>query len=167
MAGRQITKERLEAIIASYGSDPERWPEAERHGALALLESGEAVAALHDAARLDALLDGAERPQPSNMLKANLLEGAANSLASQSVPGPARQSGWAWRAGGVLDAFANLKPLALGSMMAPVLALGIWIGASLTSEPMGEDELFAAFGEDYELWMDNDPSLSTDEFGET
>lgn len=167
MAGRQITRERLEAIVASYGSDPERWPEAERQGALTLLEDGEVVAGLRDAARLDALLEGAERPQPSNMLKANLLEGAVNSLTFHSAPGRVHQSGWTWHLTGMMDAFANLKPLALGSMMAPVLALGIWIGASLTSEPLGEDELFAAFGEDYELWMENDPLSSAEDIGET
>ena len=167
MAGRQITMERLEAIVASYGSDPARWPEAERQGALTLLQSGEAVAALRDAVRFDALLEGAERPQPSNMLKANLLEGAAKSLTSQIAPTTVHQSPWTTGLAGIIDVFAGLRPLALGSMMASVLALGVWIGASLTSEPLGEDELFAAFGEDYELWTENDPSLSTEETGET
>lgn len=173
MAGRQVTRQRLEAIIASYGSDPERWPETERSGALALLKGREDDATLRDAARLDALLERAGQPQPSNMMKANLLEAAVNSLTPQSGPAPesaltqVSQPGWAWRFTGVIDALAGLRPLALGSMMALVLALGIWIGASLTSQPLEEDELFAAFGEDYELWMEFDPSLSIEETGET
>lgn len=167
MAGRHVTTERLEAIFASYGSDPERWPEAERSGALALLEGGEGGATLRDAARLDALLERATRPQPSNMLKANLLEAAAKSLTSQSALTQVNQPGWALRLAGMIDAFAGLRPLALGSMMTPVLALGIWIGASVASQPVGEDELFAAFGEDYELWTEFEPSLSIEETGET
>lgn len=167
MAGRQITIKRLEAIIASYGSDPARWPEAERQGARTVLEGGEGGAVLRDAARLDALLERAERSQPSNMLKANLLEGAAKSLTSQIASTSVHQSPWTMRLAGMIDVFARLKPLALGSMMAPVLALGIWIGASLTSEPLGEDEIFAAFGEDYELWTENEPSPLAEETGET
>lgn len=167
MAGRQVTRQRLEAIIASYGSDPERWPETERSGALALLKGREDDATLRDAARLDALLERAGQPQPSNMLKANLLEAAVNSLTPQSGPTLGSQPGWAWRFTGVIDALAGLRPLALGSMMALVLALGIWIGASLTSQPLEEDELFAAFGEDYELWTELEPLLSIEETGET
>lgn len=53
-----MTLERLTAIIDAYGANPERWPDAERAGGLALLaRSPEARAVRDAAAMLDALLD--------------------------------------------------------------------------------------------------------------
>lgn len=166
MAGRQITNERLEAIIAAYGSVPEKWPEAERSEATALLDDTRARDTLLEAARLDALLERAERPIPSNMLKANLLDGAVTALASRTIRPNTRQSDRSLGLAGLIESLTTLRPWALGSVMAPVLALGIWIGAIMTSEPIDEEELFAAFGEDYELWTESEPSLSSEETGE-
>jgi len=54
---------RLRQILDAYGARPERWPEAERAAARALLASSPAArAAQADAARLDALLDAAPAP---------------------------------------------------------------------------------------------------------
>lgn len=55
-----MTLERFTAIVDAYGANPERWPDAERAGGLALLElSPEARAARDAAATLDRLLDHA------------------------------------------------------------------------------------------------------------
>jgi len=49
---------RLEQILAAYGAKPERWPEAERDKALALLaQDAHAQRLLREARRLDGLLD--------------------------------------------------------------------------------------------------------------
>ena len=61
---------RFQALIESYGAAPERWPEAERAAARALLDrSPEARGARADAALLDRVLDTAEpTPTPSEDL---------------------------------------------------------------------------------------------------
>ncbi len=166
MAGTQISKERLDAIIAAYGADPARWPEAEREGALKLLQSStERGTALHDAADLDASLESAAQPEPSNILKARLLEDASRAIvSSRNTAGAQEQSGLRGLAG-LIEWFADiiatpvtLKPVAVAGLMAPVLALGMWVGVSLTSESLGDEELFAAFGEDFELWTEGELS---------
>ena len=83
MAGQHMTRQRLEAILAAYGSNPERWPIAERAAAVALMKSGEAGSQKSKEADLDAVLASAEQPVVSNMLKANLLEAAARVISSE------------------------------------------------------------------------------------
>jgi hypothetical protein len=165
-----MTRQRLEAILAAYGGNPERWPGAERGAALALIESGEARLSVGDEADLDVVLASAERPVASNMLKANLLEAAAMALSSEDLRSRAvRRPQRSWLVSGLtrmFEGFLVLKPLSLGAAMVPVLVLGIWIGAILTSEPIGEDELFAAFGEDYDLWTQSDTQPATETTGE-
>jgi hypothetical protein len=57
---RMVTLQRLDELIAAYGSDPMRWPAAERPAAQALLaRSPEVVARLEAERRLDESLDGA------------------------------------------------------------------------------------------------------------
>ena len=61
-----MTVERLTELIAAYGADPARWPEAERDAALALIEeSAIARGALAEARALDALL--AQDPAPPTL----------------------------------------------------------------------------------------------------
>ena len=172
MDEEQISNQRVEAIIAAYGGDPERWPEAERAGALELLErSGERQDRLQGEAELDALLGGPGRPQPTNMLKAKLLEDASIAVVQgsshKSRVAPPASPGWFGRLADMVFESVSLEPLALGGLMVPVLALGIWLGASLTSESLDDEDLLAAFGEDYELWTDSDLPDPSDITGET
>lgn len=160
MAEGKISKSRAQALIAAYGADPERWPEAERADALAWLEgSSEGQHQLRDAADLDALLQGAVRAEPTNMLKARLLEDAVQASVSGNVRERRGESAvpasWIERLADMVFDAVSLKPLALGGILAPALALGLWLGASLTSDPLDDEDLLAAFGEDYELWTDN------------
>lgn len=171
MAGREISKQRLDAITAAYGADPERWPEPEREGARALLESlGQSTSQADEAARLDALLDTAARPQPSNMLKAHLLEDAAEAIAGSESPThsttPTVLSRWIDRIVALIPEPAGLRSAALGGMMVPVLVLGIWVGSWATTEPLAEEEVLAAFGEDYELWTEGELPEAIDMNGE-
>ncbi len=60
---------RFQTLTDTYGAVPERWPEAERAAAQALLDrSPEARDALADAALLDRVLATAEPPPPSDDL---------------------------------------------------------------------------------------------------
>lgn len=100
-----MIKRRMQAVLASYGADPARWPAEERAGLLPHLETmGEE---LDDALRIDRLLDFAEAPALAAGLESRLMA----SIARPAVP--ARFSlGWS----------ASL-PLAAS------LALGIYLGA--------------------------------------
>ena len=58
-----MTIDRLRTILEAYGAAPERWPEAEREGALALIaQSPEARAAVAAAQALDATLGAYANP---------------------------------------------------------------------------------------------------------
>ena len=58
---------RFEAIVAAYGADPERWPQAERAEADAFAAKPEAASTLAQARALDALLDASDEPSPLNL----------------------------------------------------------------------------------------------------
>ena len=68
-----MARARFQALIETYGAAPERWPEAAREAANALLDrSPEAREALADAAVLDRVLAVAEPPAPSDDLVGEL-----------------------------------------------------------------------------------------------
>jgi hypothetical protein len=77
-----MTTERFLALLAAYGAEPRRWPEAERAAALAFLASAPAeVRATHaEASALDAAL-GDERDAPvPELLARRILRGAPRDL---------------------------------------------------------------------------------------
>jgi hypothetical protein len=77
MAGGDMTLERFAALLDAYGADPERWPDAERDEARALLDrSADARARRDAAAALDALLDRATTVQPARGLAERILADA-------------------------------------------------------------------------------------------
>lgn len=68
-----MTPERFETLLAAYGAEPRRWPEAERAAALALLAGDARMReALERERRLDRLLDGAATPRATPALVARL-----------------------------------------------------------------------------------------------
>jgi len=76
-----MTMERLQFLLDAYGANRERWPEAERDSASALLAASEEARALvRDAARLDALLDFVSAPDPSPALIERALASAPAAL---------------------------------------------------------------------------------------
>jgi len=91
-----ITQGRLLEIIAAYGADPRRWPEAERSEAEALLARSEpARAALAEARALDGLLDGLPALAPE--IAASTLAARAIAAGQRPLARPAR-GGWLWLA---------------------------------------------------------------------
>lgn len=69
--------ERLRDILDAYGGDPDRWPDAERTPALALLESSADARLLQaEARRLDAALDLLPATEPSAGLEERILAAA-------------------------------------------------------------------------------------------
>lgn len=130
-----MTLKRLEAILAAYGADPRRWPDAERTAALALLARSPDVHARADAARgLDAALD---------RVRADVPTAAAARVAAwidRSVAA-ARAAGWdvpdiRWGAF-LWNATAATWPRA--AALVGVAMLGIVVGLSSAPPPAATD----------------------------
>jgi hypothetical protein len=123
-ADNRIDLNRLGTLLDAYGADRTRWPEAERTGAWALIESNSAARALYDeACALDDLLGKASAIEPSPELKAEILAAAART----------RQESWIaalWPFG------AAWKP---ASALAAAIMLGIAAGVVLPN-PFNEAE---------------------------
>ncbi len=73
MAPAEMSPQRLNEIIAAFGSEPSRWPQAEREAAQAALAAADTVL-LREAAALDAALDAWRVPEPAPDLAARILE---------------------------------------------------------------------------------------------
>lgn len=88
--------ERFQELIDAYGAEPSRWPLAERAGAEALLAvDAQARSLVTDAAALDALLNAAAAPEPSDLLRHRVLRAAPRARAAISRFGWASGAGWA------------------------------------------------------------------------
>ncbi len=125
-----MTNERALEIIASHGGCEARWPDAERDAALALAGSDATVAAaLADARRLDAVLNGWAQDVPARSFDAAAIIAAAAAVAPDATVPPVLQSSVVasrplpgrpaiamrrWLAGGAVAAAALLSVAVLG-----------------------------------------------------
>lgn len=73
MTPAEMTTQRLNEIIAAYGSEPSRWPEAEREAAQAALAAADSTL-LREAAALDAALDSWSVAETTPDLAARIVE---------------------------------------------------------------------------------------------
>ncbi len=126
MTTEKMTLERLRAVIEAYGTNPPRWPAAEREAAAALLaESAAARALVTEAAPLDELLDAAPAIAPTPAMRAAILAMAPRAT-------PRLGDGWRTLVGGL-----GGWRLA-GAVLAASLVLGIvsggWLSTGLTTE---------------------------------
>lgn len=99
-----MTPERFRTIVAAYGSDARRWPDGERAAAEAWAHAhpADALAALDDAAELDAWLANDTVAPPAPALVARIVA-TAPPRGARGGAGPcggrARHSrAWAWPA---------------------------------------------------------------------
>ena len=114
-----MNAKRLEQILAAYGAKPERWPEAERDQALALLaQDAHAQRLLREARRLDGLLDSlpALAPHLDAASLAARLSGRPQERLDSRSPATARPR---WR-------IPLIMPNLIG--LAAAAAAGFWIG---------------------------------------
>lgn len=119
-----MTPERLNEIIAAYGSEPSRWPEAEREAAQSVLAAAD-IALLRDAAALDAALDAWGVAETSPDLAARIVEN------SRSVA----------QAGSRRSLFTSLLHSLFGPSMMPQLAglaVAIVIGFGIGIAGLGQ-----------------------------
>ena len=132
-------KERLEAVVAAYGTDVRRWPPTDRE--LAPAGSGiNEIAGAREAAALDRLLVLAVADDEATTADADLMDrilanategGAASTAAANDVPA-AFPVGTARRTATALHASLRSvyrAPAAAAALMAASLALGIFVGS--------------------------------------
>ena len=114
-----MTAERFHALIAAYGADARRWPEAERAAAEAFAAAcpGIARTALEKAGAIDALLHASPVRSPSAMLRDRVIASAADAGLK------ARREGRRW-----LDRLG----LAFGAGWAAAACAGIAAGVIMT-----------------------------------
>lgn len=124
-------QDRLAALIAAYGADAGKWPEAERNALTGAEPQDPALhTALEEARALDALLELGrdERPMPS-ALRERILAGLPRPVAAAAKRG----ARWAWmgaswaRAGGVAAALM-------------VGMVGGYAGAAAAFQPAGPEQ---------------------------
>jgi len=126
MGEKYIDLARLEVLLDAYGADRTRWPEDERAGAWAFIESADQARALYEEARaLDGLLAQATTFEPSPELKAAILTEAT---------APRGQGSWI---AGLWPFGAAWKP---ASALAAAIMLGIIAGVVLPSPFNGNEQ---------------------------
>lgn len=115
-----MTSERFLALVAAYGADARRWPEAERAAAQAFAadEAAAVRPALAEADAADALLHASRVSHPSMDLRDRVIASAAEAGFK------ARREGRRW-----LDRLA----LALGAGWAAAACAGIVAGVMMTT----------------------------------
>lgn len=115
-----MTSERFLALVAAYGADARRWPEAERAAAAAFAaaEPHAAAPALVEADAADALLHASRAVHPSMALRDRVIASAAEAGLR------ARREGRRW-----LDRLA----LALGAGWAAAACAGMVAGVMMTT----------------------------------
>ena len=115
-----MTWERFHTLVAAYGADARRWPEAERAAAraFAAAEPDTTAPALADADAADALLHASRAAYPSMALRDRVIASAAEAGLK------ARREGRRW-----LDRLA----LTLGAGWAAAACAGIVAGVMMTS----------------------------------
>lgn len=136
-------KERLETLVAAYGTDVRRWPPADR--ALALAGAGiDAIAGAREAAALDRVLAAAADSEDARAdadLMDRILAKATNSAAAPTAAANAQLAAFP-------DATARRTPTArhpslrrayrapaaVAALMTASLALGIFIGSLQTTQ---------------------------------
>ncbi|MEM8987669.1 MAG: hypothetical protein AAGC95_13205 [Pseudomonadota bacterium] len=151
--GGRISAERLQALIAAYGADPKRWPEADRTLALDAMQregaAPEIAARLAEEQALDRLLDSAPAPSMSDAFAARLI--AAAPVAE--VPSAAHDISWASTAKpdrrsivGVLVAFMRPARLVPAAALGVAAVLGVVAGAggAFVVEPLSPEAELAA-----------------------
>jgi len=116
-----MTPERFRTIVAAYGSDARRWPDGERAAAEAWARAhpGDALAALDEAAELDAWLANDTVAPPAQALVERIVATASAARRARRRRGTVWWSGAAFAGVGLAGALAGavaVSMLMLGSV---------------------------------------------------
>lgn len=118
-----MTEKRFKEIVASYGAEQKRWPEAERESASAFAKhNANAQTIINNAAQTDALLSLMPNPQPADKAFVTRLAAMGPASARQTIS-------LSDILGDILSInLQGFMPRAVG--LASVCALGIMLGLS-------------------------------------
>ena len=144
-----MTLERLHDLAAAYGADPRRWPEGERHAALALMNGSVAARDIvAEAGALDVALDSSPVHVPDAAL--------ARLTAATAFPPPQQSSSPVWTS--VIDwrGFLAAAMWPRATVFAGMIALGIVTGLALEPVAGGNDAYAMVIGD---LFGDVDEDL--------
>ena len=131
--GQPIAVDRFRTLLDAYGATAERWPEAERQAALALVAaSAEARTLMDEAGQLDDLLDRLPVAEPSPSLAERILAAAPVAIAA---PAARRRGGWIGRSLATL--WPELPAWRPAAALAASLVCGLVTGAFLPAEEIG------------------------------
>lgn len=129
-----LSDDRVRALLAAYGADPDRWPAHERDAAQRrIAASPELASEVADAAALDSFLDALPTPVPSPALRAAL----------KDIPDQAAQSWADWHAG--LWPFGAPWRPAAGLVAAAVVGIMVGIASPSTDTVTTETTSVAAY----------------------
>jgi hypothetical protein len=162
-----MTPQRFRALAASYGADLQRWPEAERDAARALVHvSPAARSMLATAQRLDAAIAAASSQEHAATLQsgeedaalARLRSGVASGIAASARP---RQQGarHGWTLG-VLQPSDRFSPAGVGAVVvsgAIAIMAGLLIGTLYTWQPSPDGLLATLQPAPFHLLEDSAP----------
>ncbi|OFE11076.1 hypothetical protein PHACT_14520 [Pseudohongiella acticola] len=125
-----LTEQRFAELLAAYGADATRWPEAERSAALAFMDNNvNARGMMRDALPLDQWMRASEASVPAfSGLEARILQRALPVGASAFID---RLVGWCLPASG-FDVRQLWRPLAAASLP---LAIGLMVGFQVELSP--------------------------------
>ena len=85
----------FENLVAAYGANPARWPEARRAAGEQYMISNPATETLlRNEAKLDAALDLVIAPEPSDILKARIMKDATGNVSQAPSIKPERKQHW-------------------------------------------------------------------------
>lgn len=155
MTDEQKNLDKLYRLIAAYGADAGRWPDAEQESLRALfVNNPEAAEALKEADALDALLNSMPTPAPANTTLIDRLMNIPDTLVVSGQENSRRTGG------GASEAFwklfrPRLLPQAAGILIAGVM--GVMLGLSGVDRPSGPVAVF-----DASAYMFGDPGLARD-----
>jgi hypothetical protein len=119
-----MTPERFRTIVAAYGSDARRWPDDERAAAeaWAFAHPGDALAALDEAAELDAWLSD-DRVEPPTRALIERIVASAPTTAPRRAPRRGQRRGQVWWSGAGFAGVGLAGALA-GAVAVSMLMLG-------------------------------------------
>lgn len=146
-----LTLQQFRALTDTYGAAPERWPEAMRAEAEALLTvSPQSRSILAEARILDEEIDAARAHDDATLLRPGEQEAALARLrthvaaqlasAERRVPLPPRSASWLWMTVGGAGLGARLGWVGMATT-AFILAAGLVLGSLYTPSPSQEDVL--------------------------
>lgn len=130
-----MDERRFREILDAHGGDPRRWPEAERAAAAAFLrDHPQAEEWRAEAAALDAMLDAAPAPPPSDLLARRILAGAPKPASVTRFAGAALAASLAL---GVLLGFGGVRASQEGAEMDALLTASFDASALVDDAGLG------------------------------